>query len=364
MLHYFFMKKRSAFTITIAVLALLIIIRIALPFILERYVNKTLNDLPGYTGKVDDVDLNLYRGAYTIEGLVLKEEESDDETPFLKISQVDLSLEWRALFKGRVVGEVALLRPELYIKTAPASQKALQEPDRRHWTEVVKSLMPITINRLEVQQGKLAYLDYAPSPDVTLHIEQMYLLALNLANVEESGEQLPSTVQVRGTSIGGGKLVGDMKINVLKEMPDFDLDLKLTGVDLTSINDFIEAYAKFDVEQGRLDMYSELKLMDGHMKGYMKPFFEEVKVLNWKEDKKEDGFLRAAWEAIAGLFVEAAENQKRDQVATKVPIEGNVNKPDADISATVLNVLRHAFINAFNKGLDGAVASQGQQQEK
>lgn len=352
------MVKHKSYTIAAAIIALLVIIRIVLPFIVERYVNKTLNDLPGYTGYVEDVDLSLYRGAYRIEGLVLEEEEGNPETPFLHISEIDLSIDWRALFKGKIVGEVVLLRPELFIKTAPESKEAIEEPDREHWTEVVKSLMPMTINRLEAKEGKLAYLDYTASPDVTLHIEQMYLLAFNLANVEESGEKLPSTLHVAGTSIGGGKLEGDMKINALKEIPDFDLNMKLTGVDLTSINDFIEAYAKFDVESGRLDMYSELKLMDGHLNGYMKPFFEQVKVLNWKEDKKEDGFLRAAWEAIAGLFVEAAENQPRDQVATKIPISGNVQQPDTDISTTVMNVLKHAFIQAFNKGLEGAATSE------
>jgi hypothetical protein len=351
------MVKHKSYKIAAAIIALLILFRIALPVIVERYVNKTLNDLPGYNGRVEDVDLSLYRGAYRIEGLVLEVEDSKDKTPFLQISEIDLAVEWSAVLKGKIVGDVNLLRPELSIKTAPASQEALEQSEREHWTEVVKSLMPMTINRLEIREGKLAYLDYTTSPDVTLHIDQMHLLAHNLANVEEIGNPLPSTVHVTGTSIGGGKLVGDMRINVLKEMPDFDLNLKLTGVDLTSINDFIEAYAKFDVERGRLDMYSELKLMDGRLEGYMKPFFEEVKVLNWKEDKKEDGFFRAAWEAIAGLFTEALEHQPRDQVATRIPISGNVNKPDTDISTTVMNVLRHAFIRAFNKGLEGAATT-------
>ncbi len=56
----------------------------------------------------------------------------------------------------------------------------------------------------------------------------------------------------------------------------------------------------------------------------------------YAEDIKEDGFFRAAWEAMAGLFAEAAENQPRDQVATKVLISGNINQPDADISTTVI----------------------------
>ncbi len=350
------MHIRKRYSIAAGIVLLLIIIRLALPYIVERYVNKTLNELPGYNGHVADIDISLYRGAYTIDELLLEEEEGNPENPFIHIQQIDLAVEWRALMKGKIVGEVLLIRPQLNIEAAQADSSGAEAPDREHWTEVVKSLMPMTINRLEVQQGKLTYLDVNTKPDVTLHIENMYLLALNLANVEEEGNRLPSRVNITGTSIGGGNLKGDMKINVLKEIPDFDLKLQLTGIDLTSINDFIDAYGKFDVERGRLDMFAELTLTDGYAKGYVKPFFENLKILKWEKDKKEDGFFRAAWEAIAGLFVEAAENQPRDQIATRVPISGNINQPDTDISATVLNVLRHAFIEAFNKGLEGSAA--------
>jgi hypothetical protein len=146
-----------------------------------------------------------------------------------------------------------------------------------------------------------------------------------------------------------------MKMNALKEIPDFNMNMQLTGVNLTSLNGFIKAYGKFDVERGDLDLYSEVKLTNGQLDGYVKPFFENIKVLNWEKDKKEDGLLHAAKEAVIGLFTEAAENQPRDQVATVVPISGNVNQPDTDNWKTFLNVLRHAFIDAFNKGIESKI---------
>jgi hypothetical protein len=154
-----------------------------------------------------------------------------------------------------------------------------------------------------------------------------------------------------------------MKANLLQEIPDFDMDAQLTNVDLTSINDFIKAYGKFDVERGSMALYSELKLKDGQLDGYVKPFFENVKVLNWEKDKEEDGIFRAAWEAVAGLFTEVAENQPRDQIATKVPIEGNIKQPDTDATTTFLNILRHAFIKAFNKGIEAEAIAGGEEEK-
>ncbi|ALI99454.1 DUF748 domain-containing protein [Rufibacter tibetensis] len=345
------------FKIGLAVLVLLLAFRIALPFIVKKYVNKTLEELPGYTGYVEDVDISLLRGAYQIDGLVLKEEKGNPKYPFLTIQETDLSIEWKSLFKGKLVGEVIMQNPVLNMVTGggQSSKSSKEDPTLNHWTEVVKDLMPITINRFSVHNGKLAFMDFTASPDVKLDINSMELVALNLANVEEVGKKLPSSVTVTGKSIGGGTLKGKMQVNALKRIPDFDSDFQLTGVNLTSLNSFIKAYAKIDVERGKLDMYSELKLNNGQLDGYIKPFFEEVKVLNWKKDKKEGGVLSAVKEAVIGIFTEAAENQPLDQIATQIPIKGNINNPQTNGWKTFINVLKHAFIDAFSKGIENSL---------
>jgi len=350
-----FKKLKKPYKIAAGIIILLIIFRLALPGIVKHYVNKSLNELPGYNGQVADIDLHLYRGAYTIDDLVLTEENGNPKYPFLRINRTDLSIEWKAIFKGRLVGEVELANPVLNIVAATRSAAPGNKPTREHWTETVKDLMPITINRLVVNNGKLAYLDFNAHPNVYLHIDSMQLVALNLANVENAANKLPSSVVVTGKSIGGGSLKGNMKVNALKEIPDFNLDLQLTNVNLTSLNGFIKAYGKFDVERGNMDMYSEIKLTDGQLDGYVKPFFENIKVLNWKKDKKEGGILHAAKEAVVGLLAEVLENQPRDQNATVIPISGNIKQPHTNNWKTFLNVLKHAFINAFNKGIEGKI---------
>lgn len=346
------MRFKKAYILVAGVILLLIAVRIALPYIVKRYVNKTLDELPGYTGHVADIDLHLYRGAYTIKDLVLVEEEGNPQYPFLKIPQTDLSVEWKSLFKGKLVGEVTMERPNMNIVAAAAAADSTQEATQDDWTQVVKDLIPITINRFVVNNGRVAYLDFNTRPTIDMHIDNMKLVALNMANVEDKQHALPSTITFSGKSVGGGLLKGDMRANLLKEMPDMDMSIQLTQVNLTSLNDFIKANGKFDVERGQLDMYSKVKLNNGQMDGYMKPFLEDIKVLSWEKDRKESGFFHAAKEAVVGLFAEAAENQKRDQIATQIPISGDVNEPDTDAWRTFLNILRHAFIDAFNKSLE------------
>lgn len=354
------MKFRKSHKIAIGVILLLVAIRIALPFFIERYVNKVIDEMPGYTGHIDDVDLHIYRGAYAIDGLVLREEESQHETPFLSIQHIDLSVEWKAIWKGAIVGEVVLDHPQLNFVAVPEEPEAEEEPteEAEHWSETLKDLMPLTVNRFTINGGKIAYLDPNVQPLVNVHMDSLYLTATNLTNVEETPEELPSGLQVIGRTVGGGVLKTEGRLNFLKEIPDLDLNMELTSVDLTALNDFIEAYGKLDIERGRFSLFSELRMKNGQMEGYLKPFFDDLKVLNWEKDKKEDGFFRAVWEAIAGLVSEGVENQPRDQIATQVPIEGNVNQPDTEVWTTALNILKHAFIEAFNKGVEGTIGQE------
>src|SRR5262245_2140119 len=84
----------------------LVILRLMLPSILLRYVNKQLTLIDGYQGHVDDIDVSLYRGAYTIRGIRLDKTGGKIPVPFFNAESIDLSVEWHALFHGRVVAEI------------------------------------------------------------------------------------------------------------------------------------------------------------------------------------------------------------------------------------------------------------------
>ena len=345
---------KTGYWIIIGVVILLVVIRLMLPSLVKGYVNLTLNELPGYTGHVEDIDIHLIRGAYAIDGLVLRKKTDPPKYPFLQIGRTDLSVEWEALFKGRLVGEVVMNSPALHILAESADIS--KEPAKEHWTKTLKALMPMTINRLQINNGSIVYLDFAAKPDVNLNIQKMQLAAFNLANVEKVGTPLPSTVTLTGNSIGNGRLKADMKINVLKETPDFKLNGQLTKVTLTSLNNFIEAKGKIDVEKGTLDMYTELEAKNGRFEGYVKPFITGVKVLDWKKDvKKKGGILQAAKEAVVGLFTDVVENPKTKKIATKVPISGNLNNPETSGWETFVGVLKNAFVKAFTQGIDGTM---------
>lgn len=346
------MQKK--YIVLLVVVAFLVILRFALEPIVEHYVNRTLNDMEGYSGSISDVDINLYRGAYQIDGLQLFVVDNHVEEPLLSIDTIDLSVQWKSLLDGALVGEVILSQPVVNFVAAYNDSDTTQGQTGEDiaWHEQLKNYMPLTLNRFEIKRGRITYRDPTMSPSVDARAQQLDLVATNLSNVEDTS-YLPATLRATAVTIGGGEMNLDMQADFLRDIPNLRADFKLDRVDLTQLNDFIKAYANFDVQQGTLTLVSEVTIDSSQISGYVKPFFENLDVFDFKEDVVEDrGFFGKLWEALVGVGAEVLENQSRDEVATKVPIEGNLSNPTPNISATVVNVLRNAFVDAIEKEFD------------
>ena len=79
----------------------------------------------------------------------------------------------------------------------------------------------------------------------------------------------------------------------------------------------------------------------------------EVKIPDLAEDKdKPPSVLK---EAGIGLVSMIFKNYSKDQVATKIPVSGSFEDPEANIWRTVMNALQNAFIEAINPNRDGNV---------
>jgi hypothetical protein len=352
------MRRKKLWIALGSILLLLVIGRLVLPYFVTRYVNKVLADVEGYEGSISDVDIHLIRGAYVIYGLKMFKVNGHDKVPFVDIPTIDLSVEWPALFKGSLVGEVIFESPKLNFIGGDGDETKKPGNDTQtgedvDWTKPIKELMPLQINRFEIKNGNVTFYDFTTKPKVDVHLKGLDALATNLNNAERQKERLPSTITATATSIGGGKLNVNMAINVLKEIPDLDMNLKFEGINMPALNDFFLAYSKVDIERGTFNLYSELAVNDSEISGYVKPLAQNVKVVNWEKDKKKP--LNLIWQAIVDVVAEFFENQKEDQFATKVPLQGNLKDIKSGVWPTIWNVFRNAFVKAFERNTDNTV---------
>jgi hypothetical protein len=341
--------KRKSYIIIASILLLLIIARIALPYIVLRYVNKTLSGLHGYYGHVNGIDIHLYRGAYVIKDIYLNKVDSvtNKQVPFFSSKNIDLSVEWKALFHKRIVGELQFNDPVLRFTKDKAEPKNVQG-DTDDFRHVLKKLMPLKVNRFEVNGGTIQYIDSSANPLVNLYMTNTHILAQNLSNVKDTAA-LPAKVAATA-NVYQGTVDFNMRINALAEAPTFDMDMELKNTSLPEFNDFFKAYAKFDVHQGNFGLYMEMAAKDRKYVGYVKPVIKDLKVTG-PEDRK-DSFLNKLWESVVGVAGKVLENKRKEQVATKVPIEGAFGEGVVDSWYAIAELLRNAFIQAIYPAID------------
>src|ERR1035437_10707495 len=234
-------KMRKKYIILISVLVLLIVIRIILPYVVLHYANKKLANLDNYYGHIDDIDLSLYRGAYIIKHIYLNKDDSvsKQQTKFFTSRDIDLSLEWGALFHGSIVGKLIFDSPELFF-TKDRTELSQVRKDTSDFRNVLESLMPLKVNRFEVNNGSIHYIDNASVPKVDISLKQTHILSLNLTNVINKKIELPSTVTAQA-SVYEGTLNYNMKLNALAKYATFELNAELKNTHLVLFNDFLKA---------------------------------------------------------------------------------------------------------------------------
>jgi hypothetical protein len=92
---------------------------------------------------------------------------------------------------------------------------------------------------------------------------------------------------------------------------------------------------------------------DSKISGYVKPLAQNIKIVDWDKDKENP--INLVWQGIVSAVAEFFENQKEDQFATKVPLEGNLENINSGVWPTIWNVFRNAFVEAFARNTDNTV---------
>src|SRR5690606_23336022 len=92
---------------------------------------------------------------------------------------------------------------------------------------------------------------------------------------------------------------------------------------------------------------------DGNFNGYVKPLLKDVSIIG-KEDRTDNVF-RKLWEGFVGTVGQVFENIPNDQVATKIPLQGKIEDPKANIWYTIATILQNAFIQAIQPSIDNEI---------
>ncbi|HXN87096.1 MAG TPA: DUF748 domain-containing protein [Candidatus Binataceae bacterium] len=206
----------------------------------------------------------------------------------------------------------------------------------------------IMVKQFEVRQSSFAYSDLEKNPNFKLTLTDSNIILTNYSNHEEQG---PARVVLKGKFMGSGDTSLDGTFLAEQQGPHFDMNLAIKDTDMTSMNNLLLAYGRFDVKQGKFSVYSQLGVKNDDMSGYVKPMFSDLKVYDWQKDKSKP-VLHQAYELAVGGASHIFKSSQTKQVATQVDLTGKLKNPNVSTWQAVVEILQNAFIQAILPGFD------------
>lgn len=343
-------RYRLPLLIVLGLIALLVILHLALPGLVRNYLNEKMADMGDYQGQVADVDLAWWRGAYSLEGLVIEKKDKRVQAPLLDAPLIDIAVSWVDLWRHQeIVAVVEFVEPKLNFVDGTDEDDS-QSGDGVNWRDQLDALLPITLNEIRVVNGQLSFRNFTSDPPVHVYASAIEASLYNLTNTADAQGERVATFEGTARFFDQAPMEASARFDPFTDWEDFEVSLRMTGVELTKLNDFASAYGNFDFANGTGDLVLEVEANDSQLDGYIKPLLRNVEVFNFKQDieAQDKGLLRGLWEAVVGGTEEVLQNQRKDQFATRVELSGSTRSADVSPFQAFIEILRNAFVQAFS----------------
>ncbi|MGE5345450.1 MAG: DUF748 domain-containing protein [Acidithiobacillales bacterium] len=221
-----------------------------------------------------------------------------------------------------------------------AVRRAGREPD-----------LDLRIGTFHLIDSDVGFVNEARDPPYRAFVSDADVTVENLSNGLRRGA---ATVHADGRFMGSGPariaatfLPGNAGAN-------FDLSLAIERTDMPAMNDLLRSYGRFDVAAGSFSLYSELKVRNDTVDGYLKPLFKDMKVYA-KEKDADKPFFRKLHEKLVGVAARLLRNRARNEVATKFDLEGSIQSPTSSTWQMIGRLIQNAFFHSILPGFDEAL---------
>jgi hypothetical protein len=339
-------------------LALLIVLRMAAPWVLTRLANDALADGEKVRGSISGLSLGLLTCDYTVHDLELRSRRDDDRwQPLLRIERLHCDLTWGPLLRGELAGVVNVHQPELqiYSEEPPSLEEVpvpLARPARTPaappWQDALRTVVRVNLTAINIFDGRIRYHD--ERREIETGIDHIAAQVGNLA-IPEPAITHRSPFQLTAITPGHGALRVDGEADVLAKAPTFLVRAQVEEVALPELSPLTRKLGNLSFADGTFTGYAEVVADGRRLGGYLKVLFHRLDIDAFAESEPGAG-TPLFW----GLMVEAAEdileNPGLKQHAARLPIRGELVDPDTDVWTALGTALRNAFIRAMVPGFE------------
>lgn len=181
----------------------------------------------------------------------------------------------------------------------------------------------LQVDVLRLTRSQIGFVNQDAKPPYRLFMSDVDLELDHLTNQKVPGS---ATFSTRGTFMGSGTTRISGGFRSTARPVDMHLRLQLDGARLTDLNDFLLANVGVDVAAGKGSVFTELKVSQGRMEGYLKVLTTDLKIYERGKDHAKPFGKRVEMhvlQSLAWLF----KNRSTQQVATETRISGATSDP-------------------------------------
>lgn len=329
-------------------LLILIGIRSFLPTIALRAVNWALtNKLGSYTGHVQDLDLQLYRGSYQLQNLQIRKKQGN-VPPILEADPVDLQIAWRPLFKKEIAAHVIIDKGRIHLvdsndvekkQLKMLEEKPLSKGEAPTWKKTLDVIVPMHIESLILRDSAVYFTNVNLAKPIPVQLENIQFTAENLRTRPSTEITTLSPIYAEAIFQKHAPIKVQGRFDALALQTRVDIDFQLNDFDFRKLNSLLMAYVPIDVTKGVMNAYGEITMSKGQADGYVNVFLNDGDIIAPRQNftsLKHFGF-----ELLSAAGYWLLKNNETKKIATHLEFEKKNSEWDIDGSKAFWSALRN-----------------------
>jgi len=352
-------RKKRWWALIVAPIILAVAVVIAFDPLVEWYTRRTLAKVKGYTITLGDVHLQPTKLNVALEELkIMKKSAGGEERPMVFVEHLEMGLLWKELLHKNLVGKVYVENGKVNLIAAKAKED--QQVELPDLAKQLDALLPLRLDRIDARRCELTFIDKTKKevPKVWLHEIEATVENLSTRAALARGE--PTVVAMSSKLQKTGELSAYVTADPLAKGLWFSGQVKAVGLDMVEFHDLIASNSGLALSKGELDVFIEFDARGDKLTGGVRPILKNAEVIqakpgigNWFKDVLADAAIDLLSDRVPG----------RNAVATSIPIEGDLTKPDIQLWPTVLGVIRNAFVAGIESSFENLPPPKSKEKE-
>ncbi len=204
------------------------------------------------------------------------------------------------------------------------------------------------LDKFEILHSTIGLINKTKTPAYRISLTDANLRVTNLSN---HANQAPAVAKLTGKFMGSGPSVATATFRPENKMADLSLGVAIENTDLTTMNDMLRAYGNFDVTKGEFSFYSQLRIKNNHIEGYIKPLISGIKAYDPEKDRGRP-FFHKLYEMLVQGVAKILESHQTKDLATNARISGEVGSATASVWEVIAKAFENAFVRAILPGFE------------